>query len=92
LFEATQDGHCALPGVKLVAKAMELLEIAERVVEQALSQMMTKGDVILEQIGTEDLIFMPHLERAQREIAQRIVKLSKSGSGFPAIDFERAVG
>lgn len=32
LLEATQDGHWALPGAGLLAKAVELLEIAEPVV------------------------------------------------------------
>jgi exodeoxyribonuclease V alpha subunit len=91
LLEAGQDGHCALPGSELLAKAVQLLEIAEPVVEQALSQMVTKGDFVLERIGTEDLVFMPYLARAEREIAQRIVQLSRSEPSFPAIDFERAV-
>jgi exodeoxyribonuclease V alpha subunit len=91
LLEATQDGHCALPGAGLLAKAVQLLEIAEPVVEQALSQMVTKGDFVFERIGTEDLVFLPHLARAEREIAQRIVQLSRSIPAFPTVDFDRAV-
>jgi exodeoxyribonuclease V alpha subunit len=91
LLEATQDGHCALPGAGLQAKAVQLLEIAEPVVEQAFSQMVTKGDFILERIGAEDLVFLPYLARAEREIAQRIVQLSRSIPAFPAVDFEKAV-
>jgi len=91
LLEATQDGHCALPGAGLLAKAVQLLEIAEPVVEHALSQMVTKGDFVFERIGTEDLVFLPHLARAEREIAQRIVQLSRSIPAFPAVDFDRAV-
>ena len=91
LLEATQDGHCALPGAGLLAKAVQLLEIAEPVVEQALSQMVTKGDFVFERIGTEDLVFLPHLTRAEREIAQRIVQLSRSIPAFPTVDFDRAV-
>lgn len=91
LLEATQDGHCALPGAGLLAKAVQLLEIAEPVVEHALSQMVTKGDFIFELIGTTDLVFLPYLARAEREIAQRIVQLSQSIPAFPAVDFEKAV-
>jgi exodeoxyribonuclease V alpha subunit len=91
LLEATQDGHCALPGGELLAKAVQLLEIAEPVVEQALGQTVTKGDFSFERIGTEDLVFLPYLARAEREIAQRIVQLSRSSSAFPAIDFAKAV-
>jgi exodeoxyribonuclease V alpha subunit len=90
LVEASRDGHCALPGSGLLAKTVLLLEIAAAVVEQALSQMVTKGDLVFERIGSEDLVFLPYLARAEREIAQRIAQLSRLGPGFPAIDFERA--
>ena len=90
LVEASRDGHCALPGTGLLAKTVQLLEIAAVVVEQALSQMVTKGDLVFERIGSEDFVFLPYLARAEREIAQRIAQLSRSGPGFPAIDFERA--
>src|SRR6185312_333747 len=91
LLEAGQDGHCALPGTGLLAKAVQLLEIAEPVVEQALSHMVTKGDFIFERIGTDVLVFLPYLARAEREIAQRIVQLSRSNPAFPSVDFEEAV-
>lgn len=91
LLEATQDGHCALPGAGLLAKAVQLLEIGEPVVERALSQMVTKGDFVFERIGTEDLVFLHYLARAEGEIAQRIVQLSRSIPAFPDVDFDRAV-
>jgi hypothetical protein len=46
------------------------------VVEHAPSWMLTKGDLILERIASEDLIFLPYLVRAENEIAQRIARLS----------------
>jgi exodeoxyribonuclease V alpha subunit len=60
LLEATQEGHCALPNTELLARAIQLLEVDPLVVEQALSWMLTKGDLILERIGSEDLIFLPY--------------------------------
>lgn len=42
LLEASQDGHCALPGASLIAKAGQLLQIDVPVIEQALGQMLTK--------------------------------------------------
>jgi exodeoxyribonuclease V alpha subunit len=91
LLEATQEGHCALPGAGLLAKAVQLLEIAEPVVEQALSQMVAKGDLVFERLGTEDLVFMPYLARAEREVAQCIVQLSRASPAFPSVDFDKAV-
>jgi exodeoxyribonuclease V alpha subunit len=64
LLEATSDGHCALPLEKLKLAAVKLLEVPEGTIEQALSQMLTSGSLLLEQIDGEPLIFLPHLRRA----------------------------
>src|ERR1035437_1302249 len=60
LLEATSDGHCALPLEKLKAAAVKLLEVPVETVEQALSQMLTSGFLLLEEIDGEPLIFLPH--------------------------------
>src|SRR3954453_20212413 len=91
LLEATQEGHCALPNTDLLAKASQLLDVDALVVEQALTWMLTKGDLILESIGNQGLIFLPYLVRAEKEVAQRIARLSVLGSVLPEVDFERAV-
>ena len=57
LLEATSDGHCALPLAKLKLAAVKLLEVPEATVEQALSQMLTSGGLLLEEIDGESLIF-----------------------------------
>jgi hypothetical protein len=65
LLEATSDGHCALPRQKLRLAAVKLLEAQESSVEQALSQMLTSGFLLLEEIDGEPLAFLPHLRRAR---------------------------
>jgi exodeoxyribonuclease V alpha subunit len=74
LLEATSDGHCALPLEKLKLAAVKLLEVPEGTVEQALSQMLTSGSLLLEEIDGDALIFLPHLRRAEVGIAARIKK------------------
>jgi exodeoxyribonuclease V alpha subunit len=64
LLEATSDGHCALPLGKLKPAAIKLLEVEETSVEQALSQMIANGSLLLEEIDGEPLVFMPHLRNA----------------------------
>jgi exodeoxyribonuclease V alpha subunit len=91
LLEATSDGHCALPLEKLKVAAVKLLEVVEGIVEQALSQMLTSGSLLLEEIDGEPLIFMPHLRRAEEGIALRIRRLAGRASSYPPIDFEKAV-
>ena len=91
LLEATSDGHCALPLAKLKLSAVKLLEVQEPIVEQALSQMLKGGSLLLEEIDGEPLIFMPHLRRAEECIAARIKGLARTATRYPQIDFERAV-
>ena len=40
--------------------------------EQALSQMITSGSLILESILGESLVFLPHLRKAEEGIAAKI--------------------
>src|SRR6516162_2046869 len=91
LLEATSDGHCALPLEKLKLAAVKLLEVPEATVEQALSQMLTSGSLLLEEIDGECLIFLPHLRRAEEGIAAKVKSLARMAPLYPPIDFEKAV-
>ena len=91
LLETTSDGHCALPLGKLKLAAVKLLEVPEETVEHALSQMLTGGSLLLQEIDGEPLIFLPHLRRAEEGIAARIKSLAEAELIYPPIDFEKAV-
>ncbi len=91
LLEATSEGHCALPLEKLKVAAVKLLEVAEATVEEALSQMLTSGHLLLEEIDSEPLIFLPHLRKAEEAIAAKFKQLAEAETIYPAIDFEKAV-
>src|SRR5664279_2778113 len=91
LLEATSDGHCALPLEKLKAAAVKLLEVPAETIEQALSQMLTSGFLLLEEIDNEPLVFLPHLRKAEDGIAAKIRRLVKGSVTYPKIEFEKAV-
>jgi exodeoxyribonuclease V alpha subunit len=91
LLEATSEGHCGLPLEKLKLAAVKLLEVEEAKVEQALSQMLTSGRLLLEEIDGEPLVFMPHLRKAEEGIAAKFGHLAKAATLYPSIDFEKAV-
>ena len=80
-----------MPLEKLKLAAVKLLEVAEATVEQALSQMLTSGSLLLEEIDGEPLIFLPHLRRAEEGIAARIKRLAGMATAYPQIDFDKAV-
>lgn len=91
LLEATSDGHCALPLEILKLAAVKLLEAPEAIVEQALSQMLTNGSLLSEEIDGEPLVFLPHLRKAEEGIEARIKSLVGMPTLYPPIDFDKAV-
>jgi exodeoxyribonuclease V alpha subunit len=91
LLGATSEGHCALPLEKLKAAAVKLLEVPVETIEQALSQMLTGGFLLLEEIDGEPLIFLPHLRKAEDGIATKVKRLATAGVTYPKIEFEKAV-
>jgi exodeoxyribonuclease V alpha subunit len=91
LLGATSEGHCALPLEKLKAAAVKLLEVPVETIEQALSQMLTSGSLLLEEIDGEPLVFLPHLRKAEDAIATKIKRLAAAGVTYPKIDFDKAV-
>ena len=91
LIEATGEGHCALPMDLLKEEAVKLLLVDEKIVTQALDRTLAANDLVRETINGQELIFLPHLKRAEEIIAGRIRSLAASPSAFPAIDFEKAV-
>ena len=69
----------------------KLLLVEDKIVTEALERTLASNDLVKETINGQELIFLPHLKRAEEIIAGRIRSLAGSPSAFPAIDFEKAV-
>ncbi len=91
LIEATGDGHCALPVELLRDEAGKLLLVDEKIVTEALERTLASRDLVKETISGQELIFLPHLKRAEEIIAARIRSLAAAPAAFPAIDFAKAI-
>jgi exodeoxyribonuclease V alpha subunit len=91
LLEATGQGHCALPIGLLKEETGKLLLVNEQLIDTALQRTLAAGDLALESIGGEELIFLPALKRAEEGIARSIRMLSASASNYPPIVFDKAV-
>lgn len=91
LIEATGEGHCALPVELLKDEAGKLLLVDDKIVSEALARTLASDDLIVEKIHGQELVFLPHLKRAEEITAARIQSLCASPSTFPVIDFEKAV-
>ena len=91
LFEATSDGHCALPSVVLVPRAAVMLEVDEAIVSAALSRALNDKELEQEEIAGQNLIYLPGMLGAEESVATRILHLAAQPSSYPEIDVERAV-
>ena len=91
LIEATGEGHCALPVELLRDEAAKLLLVEEKIVTEALERTLANRDLVKEMIAGQELVFLPHLKRAEEIIAGRMRSLAGMAPAFPAIDFEKAV-
>ena len=89
LLGATSEGHCALPLEKLKLAAVKLLDAPEETIDQALSQMLTSGSLLLEEIDGEPLIFLPHLRKAEDGIAAKINRLATASVGLSENRFRK---
>jgi exodeoxyribonuclease V alpha subunit len=91
LFEATGEGHCALPLEEFKDAAANLLRVNAEIVDAAASRSFSAGRVVQERVGDRDLVFLPTLRRAEMGIAARLQRLVNLESNFPPIDLDRAV-
>lgn len=90
LLEQSEAGHCALPREALLEHTSRLLEVDLGTVREGLARLLANGELVPDSITGEDLIFLPHLHRAETEIAAIIRRLADSPSRLPAIDLEKA--
>jgi exodeoxyribonuclease V alpha subunit len=91
LIEATGEGHCALPVESLKDEAGKLLMVEDKIVTTALERTLANGDLVQERIDNQELVFLPHLKRAEQGIAARIRFLASTPPNYPAIDAEKAI-
>ena len=86
LSEAMDEGHCGLPTEDLVPLAEELLEVEGGIVQTALELELTEGNVVADTVGETPCIFLAGLHRAERVIAERLMRLAAGTLPWPAID------
>jgi exodeoxyribonuclease V alpha subunit len=91
LLEATGNGHCALPLEFLKEEAGKLLLVEEKITNVALERTLADGDLVIDNINDQELVFLPSLKRAEEGIAGRIRNLCALSSAYPPIDFDKAI-
>lgn len=74
--EANAGGHTYLPRFTLVRRAQRLLECDAAAAEDAISELLTDGDIVLENMGEYDAIYPEEYYNAERDVAKRLKELS----------------
>ena len=91
LLEATNAGHCALPKEMLIEQAKGLLAVDEALIREALARLLVNREVVEEQIGEHDLIFLPALRATEVGIAAKIRAMASQPATHPVMDIEKAI-
>lgn len=85
-----EEGHTAYPQEELVGYTANLLETsAERV--RARIDALVESKQIVRHGEPPGLVQLPHNERAERKIAEAVLRLGRVGSGLPPIKADAAV-
>jgi exodeoxyribonuclease V alpha subunit len=91
LTEAMDEGHCGLPTNELGALAEKLLEAPGELVRTALELELSEGTVVADRVGETPCVFLAGLHRAERTIAERLMRLANGTLPWPWIDTDKAL-
>src|SRR6202047_4709376 len=90
LTEAMDEGHCGLPTEDLMPLAEKLLKVSQELIRTALDLELQEGTVVADQVGETPCVFLAGLHRAERIIAERLMRLATGTLPLPRIDPDKA--
>jgi exodeoxyribonuclease V alpha subunit len=93
LEKASESGHCCLPRSVLLEEAEKLLGVSVTMIEDALALMCSAQEniLLLERVQGEERIYLPHLLKAERSIAEKLRQLVKEPASYPVMDETKAL-
>ena len=91
LTEAMDEGHCGLPTEELIPLAEKLLEVPQELIRTALDLELHEGTVVADRVGETPCVFLTGLHRAERTIAERLMRLANGKLPWPSIDPDKAL-
>jgi exodeoxyribonuclease V alpha subunit len=92
LQELASQGHCGYPEPGVVEHTTKLVEIDERIVEEAVEAAVHDGAVVREAVEGETWLYLVALHRAEVGLAQAFHRIaSGTRHPLPQIDLEKAI-
>jgi exodeoxyribonuclease V alpha subunit len=91
LTEAMDEGHCGLPIDELTPLAEKLLDVPAELVRTALDLELAEGSVVANSVGETRCVFLAGLHRAERTIAELLLRLANGPLPWRWIDPDKAL-
>ena len=92
LQELASQGHCGYPEPGVVEHTTKLVEIDERIVEEAVEAAVHDGVVVREAIEGDSWLYLVALHRAEVGLAQAVHRIASGARHpLPQIDLEKAI-
>lgn len=91
LQEFSSEGHCAIEQETLVKTTAELLEISPQIIIQAINNELTSENLVLDNIGGKNCLFLAALYQAEYLSAKNIARLKIGNPPWGIIDTEKAI-
>ena len=85
------EGLCGLPTEELIPLAEKLLEVPQELIRTALDLELHEGTVVADRVGETPCVFLAGLHRAERTIAERLMRLANGKLPWPWIDPDKAL-
>ncbi|MBQ2615181.1 MAG: ATP-dependent RecD-like DNA helicase [Clostridia bacterium] len=71
------NGHTFLPRSTVVGQAAQFLEIEKLVAEEAVAEMLLKEELVLNNMGEYDALYLRLFYDAEKQVAERILEMSQ---------------
>ncbi|MEA3412066.1 MAG: ATP-dependent RecD-like DNA helicase [Pseudomonadota bacterium] len=91
LQEMSGQGHCAAHCDRLIADSVELLEIPDPVIREAIGAETACGNLVAEPIEGEAALFLAPLHQAEKGVAGHVERLIRGRPAWGKIDVSRAI-
>ena len=82
LMGAQDQGHCGLPLTMLIEESQKILDVEDDRIKNVLHHDLESGELILDTVENEPIVFLPPLYHMEKNIAERIKTLLTGA--FPA--------
>src|SRR5579864_3424158 len=91
LTEAMDEGHCGLPTEELIPLAEKLLGVPQELIRAALDLELQEGTVVADRVGETPCVVLAGLHRAERTIAEHLMRLANGTLPWQWIDPGKAL-